>query len=174
MSAMVRLALTGMLVAICWPLTTRADDPAQKTGPPLTPEGVGELLTNLGYDVKQATPTPENPNPVATIDVERTNFTFHLDNSLSPSKAWLWLVLPLEKAPDPDNLEADRLRKMLEKNEELGPTHFSYSPVSKIFYLNKALPNRDISPRLLRTEIENLITNAEKTSDIWHYERPKP
>ena len=126
-------------------------------------EAMGEVLNNLGYDVN----TYDN-NGVRSysVRIESSDLTFVINISLSGSQRNVWLNSSLGTLPNAQQNQALQLLKLLQLNDQIGPTHFSVDKSSRI-EMNLAITNEKFTPRKLREGIDGFMTTIRNTQKDW-------
>lgn len=128
--------------------TTKLDDAGLKT-----------MLSGLGYEVKEpGTTTYEIPLTSDGLNIPTRVF-------LAKSKTKVWLSVALMTKDGVAKLTRDDLQKILEKNVDIGPCHFMIDGG----FLKMKLPidNRDITPAILRSELDYLAARVADSKDLW-------
>ena len=155
----------GMVVAVCMFLVGAA---AAKAAP-LTDDTLKAMLENLGYTV---TVTGDKPPRHFKVDesapVNAIDFTITFDLSAAKDATVLWIYAGLYEIPAGKPAPSRALLALLAKNDEIGPTFFSYSTDNKLMYLNAPTANVDITPAVLRLKIKNFITKLDSTYSLWN------
>jgi hypothetical protein len=155
----------GMVVALCMFLVGAA---AAKAAP-LTDDTLKAMLENLGYTV---TVTGDKPPRHFKVDesapVNALDFTITFDLSSAKDATVLWIYAGLYEIPADKPAPSSALLALLAKNDEIGPTFFSYSTDNKLLYLNAPTANVDITPVVLRQKIKNFITKMDSTYSLWN------
>ena len=100
----------------------------------------------------------------------RTN---HLRICLSEDNSQVWISIPLAKVePTTAAVNADSLFKLLELNQDVGPSHFKIS--NNTLYLSGTVNNRDVANHHVREFIESLVSDMERTRKHWDRSWVKP
>jgi hypothetical protein len=152
-----------------WRITTPirpATSPA-----PIAPVGLETGLTpaNMATRLEQTgLPTKLVTNSEFLVTVRKESLTAQIDVSLSKGGSHVWMVLTVKgDLPSYDQISGERLARLLETNDEIGPCHFSIDRRTRALKLNLAMPNRPMSPEALRTEIEAFMEKVVATQNIW-------
>jgi hypothetical protein len=165
-----RLAL-GMLLAVCvvglasWRLTAGPQDDDRPKGRPLTERRLSDFLEGLGYDPKET--EAANGAKICKIKVQMDTWTFYPTVELSPDKTICWVVIGLQRLPDPQRVPRDILIKLLNENET-GLKFFSLEKKTHLIKLNLPLPNYEISPTFFRTQMDFMIQMTRRTEELWN------
>jgi hypothetical protein len=178
--------LTAALVACTGIAMSRADQPApeKKTGepkpiapaaaaqPPLTDESLLTMLKNMGY-------TPEvektlNGRNCYKLSIDRAGLTYAINISLSGDKTRLWINAWLSDVPEKEPISADRLLDLLEGNWTYGPAHFRYYSKFRMLNLGLGVDNHDITPSVLREQLETFSNTLTKSEPLWNVKKWKP
>jgi len=131
----------------------------QTTPSTLDDAGLKQMITGLAYEIKN------KDESTFDIDVATPGLKIPTRLFLSKSKSKLWfsvLVMEKERA---DALTADQMRKLLEANLNSGPAHFMLEKGG--LKMKMAIDNRDITPLVLRTEIDYFTARVAETKDLW-------
>lgn len=166
----VALLLTGVMT---FNLPARADQPATpKPAPaaapsiaPLTDESLQEMLEKMGYEAKVE---KTNQGNIYSVTIKRGTWTYIIDVSLSPSKTKLWLSGWLSVLPENEKIPVDKLLGLLEGSWTYGPAHFRYHKAFRQLNLGLCLDNREITPAVLRDQLENFMETMKKTELLWN------
>lgn len=168
---MKRVTIAGIaLAALAFGLAgagIQAGDKKEKTKLPagaIDDDVLKDRLENLGYEPKPSKSTAGSA--MYLLDFERDNFRYVFYVSLSSDKSRLWMSAALRKLPDAKDVRKDILEKILLKNDEIGPTHFTLRK-NRFLYLELALDNRDLTSKRLRKEIDEFSVNLRNTQSLW-------
>lgn len=137
---------------------------AVKTGV-LTDESLKEKLEGLGYQpeiIKSKT-----GGVMYRVRIDRDNYRYVFNVSLSSDKTRLWLSAALRQLPEPKDLRSDILEKILAHNDQVGPTHFAVRS-NRYLYLELALDNHEITSRRLRMEIDQFTGDIRASEHLWN------
>ena len=131
--------------------------------------GLKTLLTTLGYQ-------PRESRNEAGVDYEivvRAPDTRLITTRVTLSKdgALVWLVAWLKRVPNGRTISGNAVLGMLIENDAIGPTHFSYNEGRRWFFLNKPVPNVDLTAERLRGEITHLGSTVSRTEGLWDPDR---
>ena len=142
---------------------------AVPAGPaPLDSDSLGRMLQSLGY-------TTAVSGAVQRVTFKEGEWSYYMNVGPSPNGQYIWLVFPLMAPPDPTNLPVDKITDMLVQSDRAAPSFFSYSPDNKMFYLQRPLQNRDITPEELRSHVEAIRATFKATTGTWDTAKwPKP
>ncbi len=131
----------------------------------LTAQSLKVMLSNLGYEVREEKTAD---SLIYWITVIRGSVTYNIDMNISPNGEKIWAMVPLADVPANVELPSARLLKLLELNQTMvGPSHFVFVPVTKQIYLNRALENRGVTPKLLRELIDRVTSYCDTTREFW-------
>jgi hypothetical protein len=130
----------------------------------MTDAQLKEMLELLGYDVQE---DKSSSNPTYTIKVVRKNLTYTLTVSLSGSKTKLWASSALAELKTEHASQPDKLLKLLELNQKIGPSHFYYYDKFKMIYIAKPMDNRGVTAKLLREHIDELMEQIIANEPFW-------
>ena len=133
--------------------------------------GVQALLVTLGYHPRESRNEtgPEYEivlRPPGGLAVT-TRVTLSKDGTL------VWLVAWLKKVPPGRTISGNAVLNMLNENDAIGPTHFSYNEGRRWFFLNKPVPNQGLTAERLQAELQQLGATIARTEALWDFERWK-
>jgi hypothetical protein len=128
---------------------------------------LGEVLRNLGYDPKAFN------NSIGTIyyvlSFERDGWTFSMTVSISQDNTLIWFSSPLTEINDVSRISPQGLLKLMEENEKIGPSAFSFRPEqSNRIYLSRPLANQGLTPALFRASFDEFISNVKQSEPLWN------
>ena len=130
----------------------------------LTTDTLKTMLTNLGYEF---TDEKLEKTSVIHVKVDHGGLTYQLNITLSTDHTKLWIYTQLATVPTGMEMPQPRLLKLLELNDKMGPSFFSYYPKLRNVYLSRPLDNRGVTPVLLRAEIMSLLNGCQQTQEDW-------
>lgn len=148
----------------------KADEPKPAQGATipgqLTPDSLKEMLTNLGYDFDVEKTT--NGNFLHFVKVARKGMNYEVNVNISSNKQKLWCSVALADVKPEHATQSDKLLKLLELNQKIGPSHFYYYPPHKMFYIAKPMDNRGITAKLLRENIDSIMETVVTYETDWN------
>jgi hypothetical protein len=128
-------------------------------------QGLQSLLQQMAFDVTDRTSdTGELTGLQIAVNAQDAKWTIVV--SLSPSKENFWLIVYLVQPPNgviPDDI-AD---KLLVASDALGGNFFAHEKTNNWLQLVRGLPDRGITPQLLRRELSQLADNAARQRSLW-------
>jgi hypothetical protein len=128
----------------------------------LTPANMATRLEQTGLSTKMVN------NSEFLVTVRKETLKADIDVSLSKGGSHIWLVVKVKgDLPTYDQILAERLARILESNDEIGPCHFSIDRRTRVLKLNLAVANRPMSPETLRAEIEAFMDKVVATETVW-------
>jgi uncharacterized protein (TIGR03067 family) len=148
--------LALLLVTLTLSSTAAQDPPAR-----LSKDGLDQMLGKFGFKTSAVSKT------TTEVVIERTGWTSVIRVSLSAEGNHIWLDAYLLTITRPEDVPAAVWKRLLAKNEDVNPAAFMFNATSKRLYLTRLLPNADVTPMLLRQELEYLDGCIEKTADVW-------
>lgn len=151
----------------------RADQAADKKGadpkvilPPgvLDDQALETMIKNLGY-----TPRLEkfNGSNLYWVDVDRQGIRFSISFQISPNKEKIWAIVSVSDLPNIKTASADRLAKLLELNDTIGPCYFRYSAANKRLYMTRTMDTRGVTAALFLDNLERLVDRLVETKSAW-------
>lgn len=155
----------SFIVVASWQMPAGAQDDDRPKGRPLTERRLFDFLEGLGYD-PQETKAP-NGAIICKIKLQMDSWTFSPTVELSPDKSICWVVVGLQRLPDPQRAPREILIKLLQENET-GLKFFSLDKKTHLIKLNLPLPNYEISPTFFRQQMEFMVQMIRRTEDLWN------
>ena len=137
----------------------RGDEPFDG---PLLANQLEPLLTNLGYEPRQDVDS-------WILTIEREDWTYTLRAALYYNNRFLWVWGYLGEL-DHEKLTTNSLVRLLETNNEIGPSHFFVGngpDGTKLLYLGRAIENRALRPSIVRREVDAVCGAMRKTRELW-------
>ncbi|HMP02293.1 MAG TPA: hypothetical protein PKD86_09410 [Gemmatales bacterium] len=165
-----RLAL-GMLLALgfvglmTWRLSAESQDDNRPRGRPLTERRLADFLDGLGYEPKES--EADNGAIICKIKLQMDTWTFAPTVELSPDKSICWVVVGLQRLPNPDRAPRDVLIRLLQENDA-GLRFFSMDKKNYLIKVNLPMPNYEISPTSFRQQIDFMIAMIRRTENLWN------
>src|SRR5262249_52751206 len=102
------------------------------------------------------------------VVIERGDWTFVVEVSLSQGKSSLWLISPLgNPIANPAQLPVLPLLKMLRENDRIGPTHFSLRESDGRFCLNLSVDLQGMTTARFRSTLDAFLSVIQKTQPLW-------
>jgi hypothetical protein len=146
--------------------SAKKDNPDKKDAAPgaLSPEGLGDLLRDLGYEPKDIS---EKKTGVWQITTDRNEWKLYIAISLSGNGKLLWFSVRFAALADPDSAPASAWLKLLELSEAYSPTHFSYDSGTKRIEVARPVPNERITSAELRKQLDSFDSTVRKTEPFW-------
>lgn len=162
-------ALTAALLALAV-MALPAQAQPERGAPPLDHAGLRSLLTTLSYQPREVR---NEAGPELEITLRAGGLAVTTGVMLSKDGSLVWLVAWLKKVPPGRTISGNAVLDMLAQNDVIGPTHFSYSESRRWFFLNRPVPNHDLTAERLRVELEQLGAAVARTQALWDFERWK-
>lgn len=128
-------------------------------------DGLKALLTTLGYQPREARNDAGVEYEIVVRSPDARAITTRV--TLSKDGALVWLVAWLKRVPNGRTISGTAVLGMLIENDAIGPTHFSYNEGRRWFFLNKPVPNVDLTAETLRGEIAHLGATVSRTEALW-------
>ncbi len=154
------LATAALCTALALGSAGRADDPPAAPKK-LTGDELAKMIAKLSYDSKPLDKT------FTQVIMDRAGWRSVLSVSVAADGSLVWFEAALTVASFPEDVPAATWRKLLAKNEELLPTSFTFNKDRKRVYLMHAIPNADVTPAVLRTNLELMDRTIEQTQPVW-------
>lgn len=169
------VGLVGFVPRLAGQEPAKDTEPAKRKGIVLTDEKLAEMLEGLGYETKQTRTSTGRLTCTFTMTVDAWEFKPSFE--LSEDKSVLWLVVGLQKLPDPARPPGEILLRLLKENEK-DTKFFSVSVTTNIIRLSMPIPNHDVTPASLRRCLEQFKRRIGQTEELWNPKKwpadPKP
>ena len=154
-SALLATALCGSLMFM--PFAAKHDDVTA-----LDDDSLKSMLDNMGY-------TPKSLSKGYLIAVQRDSWTYNMQLVLSGDQTKVGINANLGAVDDVSTVTADQWRTLLEKNSDIDPSAFYYDKDQHKLYLHRVIDNRDVTPEILRKQIDTFCSNIHDTADSWNF-----
>jgi hypothetical protein len=160
------LAATSGLAAADPARSPGAGEPAVRpaAAAPLTHDSLLKVLQDMGYSPRvEKTQT----GAIYHLTVERDGWTYRLQLALSSNQQFLWISTGVVTLPSDEKVPADRLLRLLEENDRIGPMFISY--YKKFHQLQLVLPlynGGGITPVVLRGQLEDFMATTRKVVEM--------
>lgn len=155
----------GLTALASWQVTAGAQEEDRPKGRPLTERRLLDFLEGLGYDPQES--KAPNGALVCKIKIQMDSWTFNPTVELSPDKSICWVVVGLQRLPDPQRAPREILIKLLQENEA-GLKFFSLDKKTYLIKLNLPLPNYEMSPTFFRQQMDFMVQMIRRTEDLWN------
>lgn len=163
-------------------LNARAQDTVKPVGPAtavkvqpqrMTVAELGRVLEMLGYNPK---PSMDKNGKVIGYNVEFLSggWTMRFSVLLSHDGSNLWLSGSIAPVVDLAGASGSALLKLLGENDRIWPAYVSFQTGASYLKLAVAIPNKDITPGLLRTKMDAYSTTLKELIAIWKSGQPVP
>jgi hypothetical protein len=153
-------------VGLC-PAQILAQNQARAVNQALTPDDLGKLLTDMGYEPKKI-----DDNTYEVI-IKRDGWAVYLRCCFSSDKTKLWLISSLGDIKDINQAPADVLANLLIANFNHGPSAFyledadANNKAAKRLKIGRPVDNRAITASILRQQIDAIFSTIRETKDLW-------
>jgi uncharacterized protein (TIGR03067 family) len=142
------------LVAAGW-----ADDPPAPKK--LTHDELVKMVNRFGYEVKALDKT------FTQVTIDRSGWRSVVRLSLSVDGTALWFDSWLLTTSFPEAVPAETWRKLMARNDELFPVAFTLNRTNKKLFLTHTIANADVTPTVLRENLELMDRSLEQTRTLW-------
>jgi hypothetical protein len=136
---------------------------AALSGATLNMENIPQFVASLGYEAKKI-----NDN-CYEINASRDNWTLYVNIYPDTYQKKLWFFAYMRKIEDMSKVPTDAFLKLLEANNNIGPTHFYMA--NNVIYMGRAFENEGVTPAKFRHELDQFFADCQKTEDLWSVER---
>ena len=133
-------------------------DRAQKI---LNGDHLAEMLRDADLDPKV------EGDDFVSFKFKHQRWDFPVAMNLTDHNSRLWIVFVLTKLEGGKQLKTEQLAGLLGANRDLRPAMFTMADSGKRIELYLALPNDQISPKVLRDNLQTLAGVAEQTAGLW-------
>lgn len=133
---------------------------AQNCGPINTSQ-LKEMLTQLGYTVKDLNSTQGKEKYEASV--KTPNFDVPIAFEISSSTNFVWLTAFLGSAKEETSITNNAL---LKQNAKIQPCQFYISESGKLM-MGMAVENRGLTNAILRRHIDKLANDVSSTASYW-------
>jgi hypothetical protein len=159
----VGLLAGGAALALArWPAPARVAEGGE-TPPRVTEEGVGRMLTGLGYTYTTGT---ADGALQYFIRIERHDVTTTVTVDISQNKANLWISSFVREIPEGVAALSDRLTALMKSSWDNAPLFFSLAGGRRL-YLMLYIPTQGATREMLRDGIGQLIDTLARTLPLW-------
>ncbi len=135
-----------------------AQTASQCTGGKLNDDCLETALTNLGY-----TPKKLSKGYLITASHGTWNLSVQLVLSGDGRKIGMNANLGVLN----EGLTADNYKAILVKNGDIDPTTFYVDDVKNQLLLHRTIDNHDVTPAILREELDHFMDGLESSSSAW-------
>ena len=142
---------------------TDATPTAAPTDGALTGPALGQLLTNMGCDMKDL------GSNQFQVTQSRDTWTLVVTIGLSPDSSVLWFYAHFANIPDIDNVPSSVWRNLLLCNESYGITFCLQQPQGGQPYvqLQHGLSNQGITPQIVKKNLDLMYDSLITTANWW-------
>jgi hypothetical protein len=135
--------------------TAQGEEPVR-----LSADDLKTMLTNLGHDLKQINKDVDKEK--WEFAVKTASFNVPVGAEVSPSKQFIWLTVSLGPITDKQDP-----KELLRLNGRIQPTQ-AYLSAKDVLMLAFAIENRSDTPALMKSRIEKLTVDVEKSASVWN------
>lgn len=164
--------LTAVLALALGTGLTRGDTAPAKKGaeprvtlPPgvLDSQALETMLKNIGY-----TPRLEKFNgaDIYWVEVDRQGVRYTISFQVSPNNEKIWAIVSVSDI-NIKTASADRLARLLELNDTIGPCYFRYNAANKRLYMCRPLDNRGVTAAVFLDNLDRLVDRLVETKSDW-------
>jgi hypothetical protein len=150
------LKLAAIVVLFLLPALTNA-----QSCDPLNAQQLKNLLTQMGYTVKDLISDPGKEK--YEVDLTSATLNVPIAYEFSPSKNFIWLTVNLGK-PKGDTSVANA--NLLKRNTDIQPCQF-YITASGALMLGLAIENRGLTPAIMRRHTDKVVSDVSSTATLW-------
>jgi hypothetical protein len=146
------LAALLLVIAVSLPAGTFC-----QTGVVVTKSTLRPMLENMGYEVNEL--SPNNYEVYVTI-----TYKVYMAVAFSPDESRIWLTTFFYDK-NPATYTNDKLVKLLQANWTTGASVFALDGTK--LKMTRPVENRNLTPLLLKKEIESQARSVESTEAVW-------
>jgi hypothetical protein len=132
---------------------------------PLSWANVKHVFDKLKIEYKTARSQAGDEMMLCTYKAD--GWTFPMDVSLSDDHRVLWIVMKLTAIDDPAKTPPSCAMGLLELNDSIGPSSFSFDRSERRFLLNTQLANNGITMENLHDELDRMLDVLKKSQKLW-------
>jgi hypothetical protein len=134
--------------------------PADRGRKILNVEQLADMLRDSGL-------APESDGEkLVTVKYQHARWTFSIILGTTEDRDELFFVMLLSEL-EAKQMSSEKLLALLAANREHQPAVFSFSDKRKRIELSRVIDNVEITPRVLREEMQKLAAIAENTASMW-------
>jgi hypothetical protein len=129
----------------------------------LTADKLQQMLVNLGCEVSDI------GGGAQQVHSKRNGWDIYLKVNLSTDSNLVWFSFRLPDVSDPDSVPSSVWTAMLSSNYTDGLNFALAKPVTgpATIYLQRSIPNVNVTPMLLRQIIDSLVDSLVATQNLW-------
>ena len=127
---------------------------------PIDQTGLKELLTQLGYTIKDLITSPGKEK--YEVSVEKDGLNVPIGYEISASSNYIWLTVFLGAAPQ----DTAASRTLLNQNSKIQPAHFYITDAGNLM-MGLPVDNRGINNALLKRYTDFIAGKVAETKDHW-------
>jgi hypothetical protein len=135
---------------------------AQQESGPIDRKQLKDMLTQLGYDVKDLDSTAGKEKYSTTIEREGLNIPVAFE--ISPNGNYIWMTIFCKQLPEGDAMPNGKA--LLKANADLQPSQFYVTKSNKLM-MALCLENHGVTNALLRQRAEKIVGDVAKSKDTW-------
>lgn len=155
---MTRPAPAAILLAL---LAGAATAPAETPPGGVTKIELDGILGKLGYEPRKL------DDNYTESTVKWKGGTYYVRSALSLDTSRLWFDAYLLTINRPEEVPAATWRKLVFASADTFPVTFSYKPTNQRLYLVHSVPNTAVTPETVRKDVELLVDQVDRTTDLW-------
>jgi hypothetical protein len=139
----------------------------QESGPALAGSaqlddaGLKAMLVSMGYE-------PKKLSEGYLVAVKQDSWTLNVQLRLSSNRSKLGFNANCGLV-DEDAVSGAQWMALLISNGDIEPTSFYYDQEKKKLYLHRVIDNRDITPVILRKELDQFLSDIRSTGKLWTF-----
>ncbi len=126
-----------------------------------------EMLNNMGYKSEKVT------DHAVRILWNGKDLDFSIRFMMVENGEYLFMESYLRPIENAESVTAESWRKILTANDNIGRCKFTFDEKGKKLYMDLKIPNANLTPKLVRQEMEYLAEKVESTKGIWYKENLK-
>jgi hypothetical protein len=164
------------MVMVLGATVVRADEPikqpvVEKKGVTLTKESIGPMLEGMGYTVKEG--KYSNGHPYFDIVQDHAGLSIPVRVAVSPNGRNVWLHVNVADLPPQDQIPVEVLLNLFRQNANTtGKAQFAVR--GNNLMLMQPFENREVTPVLVRTELQDLCQITKNLEKDYNPKNWKP
>ena len=128
----------------------------------LNDESLKTMLTNMGLE-------PSALTKGFLVKIKQDTWTLNIQLVLSPDKRKLGFNANMGKVEDAASISADKWLALLVANADIDPSSFYFDKQNSRLLMHRVADNRNITPAILKTDLDNFSRQIKETSELWKF-----
>lgn len=134
--------------------------PAAHAQTTLTNEALLKTLNDMGLETRAL-------SKGYLVTVHQDSWTLYVQFVLSADTTKLGMNANLGEVKNEATVTANQWKTVLETNIDIDPSSFNYDPKQKKLYIHRVLDNRNLTPTILRAQLDKFMNDIRSTENVW-------